>query len=101
MPVHVILEYTAHEDAVEEVAERARTFAEQARQREAKSTRHEVFRPQGSRTFLHLIGFADSLAAEEHRTAKHTRAFTDGLDDLIEGEAELIELDRLGGFVDR
>lgn len=98
MPVHAMLQYTAREGAVEELTEHARAFAGHATEREPHALRHEVLRFEGSRTFLHLMSFEDALAAEDHRSSKHTRRFTADLAGLIEGDPQLLELEHLAGF---
>lgn len=84
MTVHALVEATAAPGRLEETAEAARAFVDAVRQREAHAERAEVYTIDGTRTLIVHLVFEDALAAEDHRSAKHTQAFTETLDEACQ-----------------
>lgn len=93
MTVRVLVEYTAREGRLDPVREAARRFAETSLDREPGLVRHEAYRIEGTRTFVHVLAFEDGLAARDHRNARHTREFTSAIADEIEGGLDARELE--------
>lgn len=96
MAAHLLVEYTAHEDHVEDVQAAAQTFVEESLDVEPHLTRHEAHRIEGTRTFVHVLVFEDSLALREHRSREHTERFTEDLEALLEGDLDVRRLVQLG-----
>lgn len=84
MPTHALVEATAEPGRIEEVEDAARDFVEAVRAREAGARRADALRLTGTRTVVVHLVFEDSLAAEDHRSAKHTRRFTERVDAACE-----------------
>lgn len=84
MPVHALLEATAKPGRLDAVQAAARRFVDAVRRREPHADRVEAFTLEGTRTLVVHLVFADALAAEDHRSAKHTREFTEHLDEACE-----------------
>jgi quinol monooxygenase YgiN len=92
MAAHLLVEYTAEDDAVEEAQAAARTFREESLANEPHLVRHEAHRIDETRTFLHVLEFEDSLALREHRDRPHTETFTEEIADLLDGELDVRRL---------
>lgn len=84
MPVHALVEATAEPGRLGEIVDAARTFLERVQEREAHAERAEAYTIDGTRTLIVHLVFEDALAAEEHRTAKQTTAFTETLDEACQ-----------------
>lgn len=97
MAEQVLLEYAAKPDHVEDIAREAERFVEVSLDREAHLARHEAYRIEATRTFVHLLTFEDGLAARDHRTAKHTERFTEAIQEGIEGDLDVRELEPVSG----
>lgn len=92
MAVHALLEATAEPGQLDAVRSATERFVEAVQEREAQAKRIEAFTLEGTRTVLVHLVFEDPLAARDHRSAKHTRTFTDTLDDACEA-VDLHELE--------
>lgn len=93
MPAHVLLEYTVVPDRLDEVQAAAQRFVADSRAGEDHLDRHEAYRIEGTRTFVHVLVFEDELAARDHRDAEHTRAFTEAVAENLESGPDIRELD--------
>lgn len=94
MTVHALLEATAEPGRLDEVHQAAQAFVGHVRDREAHAERAEAYTIDGTRTLIVLLVFEDALAAEDHRSSKHTVAFTETLDEACE-DVDLRELTRV------
>lgn len=97
MAQHVLLEYTVLAERLDQVQEAARGFLETSRKREGRLRRHQAYRIEGTRTFVHVLAFEDGLAAREHRSREHTESFTEALEGNLEGEIDLRGLEPVEG----
>jgi quinol monooxygenase YgiN len=95
MAAHLLVEYTARDDAVDEVQAAARRFRENSLE-EPHLVRHEAHRIGETRTFLHVLEFEDALALREHRGRPHTETFTEEITELLDGELDIRRLHPLG-----
>lgn len=92
MAAHLLVEYTARDEAVDEAMAAARTFREDSLANEPHLNRHEAHRIEDTRTFIHVLVFEDSLALREHRGRPHTETFTEEIADLLDGELDIRRL---------
>jgi quinol monooxygenase YgiN len=90
---HAMLEYTARPGTLDELREAAREFVDTSLERESGLSRHEAHVVGTSRQVVHVMTFEDGLAARDHREAKHTRSFTEHLEELAEDDLAVHELD--------
>lgn len=95
MAAYLLVEYTAEDDAIDDVRSAARAFRQASLDEEPHLVRHEAHRIEDTRTFLHVLMFEDSLALREHRGRPHTEAFTEDLEDLLDGELDVRRLQPL------
>lgn len=93
MPAHVLLEYTVVPDRLDEVQAAAQRFVDDSTAKEDHLRRHQAYRIEGTRTFVHVLVFEDELAVRDHRNADHTRAFTEAVADHLESGPDIRELD--------
>lgn len=93
MSVRVLLEYTAKAKRVADVEAAAESLVEASRAREAELSRHEAYRIEGTRTFVHVLEFEDGLAARDHRNSDHVREFTEAVEGALEGDMDVRELE--------
>lgn len=92
MAAHLLVEYTAEDDAVDDVTAAARTFRDTSLDEEPHLVRHDAHRIGETRTFLHVLEFEDALALREHRDRPHTETFTEDVADHLDGELDVRRL---------
>lgn len=92
MAAYLLVEYTAADDAVDDVQVAARRFREASLDGEPHLVRHDAHRIGETRTFLHVLEFEDSLALREHRSRPHTETFTEDVEPHLDGELDVRRL---------
>lgn len=97
MAAHLLVEYTARDDAVDEVQQAARAFHEATLENEPHLVRHDAHRIDGTRTFVHVLAFEDALALREHRGREHTETFTEAIAEGLEGDLDVRRLRPIDG----